>query len=104
MRYLAALMMVMATSASADDLYIFTREGCGPCGRLKAAIASDPTLTDGCVVYLVDTAKHPLIAARRRVSAVPVVILERDGREIGRQVGFRDASHLRTWIQEKKQR
>lgn len=101
--YLGALLLLLLPSAClADDLYIFTREGCGPCERLKAAIASDPTLTDGCVVYLVDTAKHPLIAARRRVSAVPVVILERDGREIGRQVGFRDASELRRWIQGKR--
>lgn len=102
LRYLIAILIASQSVALADDIYIFTREGCGPCERLKTAIASDPTLTDGCVVYLVDTQKHPLIAARRRVSAVPVVILERDGREVGRQVGFRDASELRRWIQEKK--
>jgi thioredoxin-like negative regulator of GroEL len=103
-RLIACLALVATSALGADDLYIFTREGCAPCERLKAAIASDPSITDGCVVYSVNVQRHPLIAAMRRVSAVPAVILERDGREIGRRVGFDTSLQLRNWIQEKRQK
>ena len=99
MRYAAAIaLMVLVASAKADDVYLFTKPGCPPCDKLKAAIASDPSLLVGLDVYKVDAAARPDIAKTWKVAGVPVVVLVRDGREVRRRVGFTTADDLRDWL------
>lgn len=99
MRYAAALVLMLLVAATkADDLYLFTRPGCPPCDKLKAAIAADPSLVAGFDVYKVDTAARPDLAQTWKVSGVPVVVLVRDGKEIRRRVGFTTADDLRDWL------
>jgi thioredoxin-like negative regulator of GroEL len=98
MRFLVVLLALACADAAADDLYVFWRPGCSPCERLKAAMASDPTLTAGYDVYLVNTKEHPGLASRHRVSGVPVLILMRDGKELKRRVGFAGPDELRDWV------
>lgn len=95
---LASLLMLLVASAKGDDLYVFTRTGCSPCDRLKAAIADHPDILVGLEVYKVDAALRPDIATKWRVTGVPVVILVRNGREIRRRVGFTTTQDLRDWL------
>lgn len=98
MACLAVAAMAAATVARAADLYVFWRPGCSPCERLKAVLKSDRSLTDGHELYMVNTKEHPSIAARHKVTGVPVIILMNDGKEIRRRVGFSDAQELEDWL------
>lgn len=95
---LCAALFLLVSVAAADDLYIFTRPGCSPCEKLHAAIKSDPSLTAGHDLYLIDTKQHPEVAAKYRIKAVPVLILFRDGKEVSRRVGFSSDQELKDWL------
>lgn len=99
MRYaLASALMLFVAVARGDELYVFSRPGCAPCDRLKAAIAADPSLVAGFEVYKVDTAQRPDIAKRWAVTAVPVCVIVRDGKELRRRLGFTNSDDLRDWL------
>lgn len=98
MRTMCVLLAFAASYARADDLYVFTRQGCAPCDQLKAAIKRDSTLIAGHELYMVDTKQFPEIAAKYKVTAVPVLILFRDGKERSRRVGFSSEQELRDWL------
>lgn len=97
-RALAALLMLLVTAARGDELYVFTRPGCPPCDKLKAALAAEPDLVVGFELFKVDTAARPDIARKWAITGVPVVVLVRDGKEIRRRVGFTNAADLRAWL------
>lgn len=101
---LLVMALIAAAVANADDLYVFTRAECGPCQLAKKAFADDASLAGGCQLHVVDTRLEPVIAAKRRVSAVPTIVLERDGREIARKVGWAGASEFRRWLEKSRHR
>lgn len=98
MRSLVAALALVCTQAAADDLYVFWRPGCSPCERLKETLVSDKSITAGYTVHLIDTQKHPAMAARHKVTGVPVLAILRDGKELKRRVGFADAKELQDWM------
>lgn len=100
--FLAILLLLIAPATRGDDLFIFTRPGCSPCQRLKETLESDQSLTEGFTVYMIDTSQTPGLAAKRGVKAVPVLVVERAGREVARKVGYENAVALRQWLQEQK--
>lgn len=98
MRALVVLLALACAEAAADDLYVFWRPGCSPCEKLKAALIADPSIAVGYTVHLIDTKKHPDMAAKHKVTGVPVVAILRDGKELKRRVGFADAKELKDWM------
>ena len=102
-RAIVCLAIVMSSlSADAGDLLIFTRAGCGACDRAKAAIASDPAIAAGHTLTSIDTQSQPLLARMYRVRAVPVFVLEINGREVARTVGFSTGAELKSWLEAQK--
>ncbi len=103
LRYLLAILVASQTSVFAEDIVVLLhRDGCGPCAQAKAALTGDSSLLGEAKLALVDTQKHPLLALRYRVSAVPVLVLERDGREIARQVGWNGEAAFKAWMRSSK--
>lgn len=98
MRSLVAFFALACAQAAADDLYVFWRPGCSPCEKLKAALIADPSIAAGYTVHMIDTRKHPELAAKHKVSGVPVLAILRDGKELKRRVGFADARELTDWM------
>ena len=99
MRYaLASLLMLFFAAARADELYVFTRPGCAPCEKLKAALEANPQLVVGFDVFKINTAQRPDIAKRWAVTAVPVCVIVRDGKQLRRRLGFTNVVDLRDWL------
>lgn len=96
--WLAVAALSLAPAARADDLYVFWRPGCSPCEKLKTVLKSDPSLTAGHDLYMINTKEHPSLAAKHKVTGVPVIILMREGKELRRRVGFADARELGDWV------
>ena len=68
---------------------------CGPCrmqGPVLAELAAD--LTGRAKVAKVNVDHAPHLAARFRVQAIPLLVLLKDGREIGRFVGLQSRAAL----------
>lgn len=87
-----------------EDLFIFTREGCGPCESLKRALAANPGLTSGYTLYMVDTKADPQLSGRYRVKSVPTLVVMDKGKELRRTTGFTNEQSLRAWLDRKTRR
>lgn len=106
MRHFLAILLLLiapATLSQADDIVVLLhREGCGPCEQALATLTTRRELLGDASLALVDIEKHPLLALRYRVRAVPVFVLERDGVEVARKTGFDGSSQLAAWLRRNK--
>jgi len=95
----SVFLLLMAAAALAEDVAIvFTRPGCPPCERLKAAIADDPALFAGYTLRVVDTTVDRDLAGKHGVRSVPTIVVLRDGKQVKRRTGFESADELRRWL------
>jgi thioredoxin 2 len=72
---------------------------CGPCRMVSPAlerVAGD--LAGSLKLAKVDVDHTPRLSRRFQVSAVPTLMLVRDGRVIARQAGAASATALRNWV------
>ena len=58
----AAVLWLLAATAAADELLIFSADWCPSCQQLKAAIEQDPALVSGYEVVILDLDKNPDLA------------------------------------------
>lgn len=99
----SVFVLLMAAAALAEDVAIvFTRPGCPPCERLKAAIAEDATLFAGYRLQQVDSSQDRELAAKYGVRSVPMIVVLRNGKQIGRRTGYESAEALREWLDTQK--
>ncbi|MGD9525231.1 thioredoxin [Pseudonocardia sp.] len=72
---------------------------CGPCRAVAPAVEQVARELAGRVkVVKVDVDRAPGVANRYAARSIPTLLLLRDGREIGRQVGAVPAAQLRAWV------
>lgn len=68
----------------------FTAAWCGPCKHLTPILADLGRDYSGrAKIVAVDVQDQPALAQTFRVTAMPTLVLIRDGREVGRMVGLR---------------
>ena len=99
----SVFVLLMAAAALAEDVaVVFSRPGCPPCERLKAAIAEDATLFAGYRLQQVDSSQDRELAARHGVRSVPTVVIVRNGRQVAKRSGYESADDLRDWLDAQK--
>lgn len=83
--------MNLFSSMSKPILYDFFATWCGPC-RIQSPIIHKikETLADKVDVQLVDVDEHPDLANKYRISVVPTLIIEKDGKVVERREGVTD--------------
>lgn len=94
--YIGAMAAVHLTKTDFDDkiksgivLVDFWAEWCGPCKMAEPIIEELATEYAGKVmVAKLDVDAEPEISGNHGVMSIPTVILFKDGKEVGRQVGF----------------
>ena len=67
---------------------------CGPCRMMSPELETLATKRDDIIVLKVDVTKEQALAAHFEISSIPDVRFFRDGKGIGRSVGFRTADQL----------
>lgn len=76
----------------------FYADWCGPCRILAPVLeefaASDP----GAQVVKVDVDKNPSLASRYGVSAIPTLLVFKDGEIVGQHTGVANATQLRQLV------
>lgn len=83
-----------------------TAEWCGPCKAMDRSTWRDPKVVDwvkanGLAIQL-DVDKQPAIAEALTITAMPTMIAFRNGVEVDRVVGFKDAEELLGWVNDVK--
>jgi len=67
----------------------FWAEWCGPCKMAGPVVEElSEELKDKLLVAKLDVDAEPELAGKHGVMSIPTVILFKDGKEVGRQVGF----------------
>jgi thioredoxin 1 len=75
----------------------FYADWCGPC-RMMTPVLEKVAQEGKAVIAKVDIDSAQSIAGNFRVTSIPTLILFKDGEEVGRLVGLRDAETIKEFI------
>ncbi len=75
----------------------FYADWCGPC-RMMTPVLERVALEGKAVISKIDIDSAQSVAGNFRVTSVPTLILFKDGEEVGRLVGLRDAETIKEFI------
>lgn len=91
--------------AKAEDrvLIVFgTADWCGPCQRMKANTWTDPRVNEWvhrhAVLYYLDVDEEGPLSDELEIQSIPHMIAFRNGEEIARTFGNRDAESFLDWL------
>ncbi|MFG0305802.1 MAG: thioredoxin family protein [Phycisphaerales bacterium JB040] len=89
-------------TASTPVLVYFGPPWCLACHRMNATTWTDPRVREALAGYLPVKASEDELAASERwdVHGYPTVVIFKDGREIARNTGFRDAASMHAWLRD----
>lgn len=86
-------------TASGITLVDFHADWCGPCRMMSPIIEDLAEEMKGKVkIAKVDIEKAKEVTASFEVTSIPTVILFKDGKEVSREVGLKDADSLKKMI------
>lgn len=87
------------TIAQGVTLVDFYADWCGPCKMLSPVLEKVAEEVHGsAVIAKVDVDSSPQAPSKFGVTSIPTLILFKDGVEVGRQVGLKDAAALKQFI------
>ncbi|CCJ34224.1 MULTISPECIES: thioredoxin [Caloramator] len=77
----------------------FWAEWCGPC-RMIAPVVEEvaENLKDNLVVAKLNVDENPMTASLYGISSIPTLVLFKDGKPLGKIVGFRPAAQIESAI------
>ncbi|MCX7903107.1 MAG: thioredoxin [Caloramator sp.] len=77
----------------------FWAEWCGPC-RMIAPVVEEvaENLKDNLVVAKLNLDENPMTASLYGISSIPTLVLFKDGKPLGKIVGFRPAAQIKSAI------
>ena len=74
----------------------FFGDHCGPCRMLKPVLdALAESMSDKVKIVTVDVAANERLVSDYRISAVPTLIVFKEGRELHRMIGLKDMHYLK---------
>ena len=78
----------------------FYADWCGPCRMMTPVLEQVAKDVKGkAVIGKLDIDKAQKIASEFQVTSIPTLILYKDGKEVGRLVGLRDAAAVKNFIE-----
>lgn len=97
-----AVLLAMTQLAKGDEVLIFSADWCGNCKSLKADMKRDQSAMSGYIWGYVDVEKEKELAKQYGIRSLPtIVVVDKDNKEVKRQVGYRSMEQLRKWLQDK---
>ena len=73
---------------------------CGPCTKLHPVLEKLAAASDAYDIIKVDIDENPALAEKYSVSAVPTLLIIKDGKSIGRSEGYYDFETLKAKLDE----
>lgn len=79
-----------------NNLYLvdFYADWCGPC-KMLAPILEE---LDGIEILKVNVDEHPDLAAKYGIMSIPTLLFFKDGKEIKKEIGFRNLEEIKSII------
>lgn len=81
------------------ELLVISRENCPPCAKLKAELQANGQGDDFPDWHI---RRDDALSKKYNVTLFPTILLLKDGKEVGRIIGYTDAPTLKTWVEEHK--
>lgn len=95
-----AEMKALVADTAKLSLVDFSASWCGPCQMVHPVLeALSDEMADKVSIYKIDVDESPAEAGAMGVRGVPTMIIFHGGKEIDRQVGFRDKADLRKTLE-----
>lgn len=93
-------MKALVADTAKLSLVDFSASWCGPCQMVHPVLeALSDEMADKVSIYKIDVDESPAEAGAMGVRGVPTMIIFHGGKEIDRQVGFRDKADLRKTLE-----
>ncbi len=85
---------------AANDVVLiqYYAEWCNPCQMLKPILEELSTEIDNVEFLRVDIEEYRELAVEANVQSIPTVVMFKDGKEVGREKGFKPKHLMETWI------